>query len=82
MRKTKMANSTRRTKPGRTLVRPPPNVTKLTRKVSTKKRIIVRTVGLAAGLIEGAPSRLAVEIARVVDDGTNLCVARSRRTDA
>ena len=52
------------------------------RKVSTKKRIIARTVGLAAGLIEGAPSRLAVEMGRVVDDGTNLCVARSRRTDA
>jgi hypothetical protein len=32
------------------------------------------TVGLAAGLIEGAPSRLAVEMARVVDDGTNLLV--------
>jgi hypothetical protein len=30
------------------------------------------TVGLPAGLFEGAPSRLAVETARVVDDGTNL----------
>ena len=32
------------------------------------------TVGLAAGLIEGAPLRLAAEIARVVDDGENLHV--------
>ena len=32
------------------------------------------TVGLAAGLIEGAPIRLAAEISRVVDDGNNLHV--------
>jgi NMT1-like family len=32
------------------------------------------TVGLAAGLIEGAPLRLAVEMARVVDDGSNMHV--------
>ena len=32
------------------------------------------TVGVAAGLIEGAPFRLAAEIARVVDDGANLHV--------
>src|SRR5260370_6959302 len=32
------------------------------------------TVGLAAGLIEGAPLRLAAEMARVVDDGANLHV--------
>jgi TRAP-type uncharacterized transport system substrate-binding protein len=32
------------------------------------------TVGLAAGLIEGAPLRLAAEMARVVDDGANLLV--------
>lgn len=32
------------------------------------------TVGLAAGLIEGAPLRLAAEMARVVDDGENLHV--------
>src|SRR3954451_1621145 len=30
------------------------------------------TVGLAGGLIEGTPIRLAAEIARVVDDGDNL----------
>jgi TRAP-type uncharacterized transport system substrate-binding protein len=32
------------------------------------------TVGLAAGLIEGAPLRFAAEISRVVDDGDNLHV--------
>jgi TRAP-type uncharacterized transport system substrate-binding protein len=32
------------------------------------------TLGLAAGLIEGAPLRLASEMARVVDDGENLHV--------
>jgi TRAP-type uncharacterized transport system substrate-binding protein len=30
------------------------------------------TVGIAGGLIEGAPLRLAAEMARVVDDGDNL----------
>jgi ABC-type sugar transport system substrate-binding protein len=39
-----------------------------------QKKINAWTVGLAAGLIEGAPSRPAVEMARVVDDGTNLLV--------
>src|SRR5919112_2706466 len=32
------------------------------------------TVGLAGGLLEGAPIRLAAEIARVVDDGGKLHV--------
>ena len=32
------------------------------------------TIGLAAGRIEGAPLRLASEMARVVDDGANLLV--------
>ena len=32
------------------------------------------TVGLAGGLLEGAPIRLAAEIARVVDDADNLHV--------
>src|SRR6266700_6933609 len=32
------------------------------------------TVGLAGGLLEGAPLRLASEMARVVDDGPNLHV--------
>jgi len=37
-------------------------------------RINAWTVGLAAGRIEGAPLRLASEMARVVDDGDNLHV--------
>jgi TRAP-type uncharacterized transport system substrate-binding protein len=32
------------------------------------------TLGLAAGLIEGAPLRLAAEMSRIVDDGDNLHV--------
>src|SRR4051794_36245212 len=32
------------------------------------------TVGLAGGLLEGAPIRFATEIARTVDDGENLHV--------
>src|SRR6202011_292677 len=39
-----------------------------------QERINAWTVGLAAGLIEGAPIRLAAEMARVVDDGDNLHV--------
>jgi hypothetical protein len=39
-----------------------------------QKEINAWTVGLAAGPIEGAPLRLTVEKARVVDDGTNLLV--------
>src|SRR3984893_1797794 len=39
-----------------------------------QEKINAWTVGLAAGLIEGAPLRLATEMARVVDDGANLLV--------
>ena len=39
-----------------------------------KEKINAWTVGLAGGLIEGAPLRLAAEMARVVDDGPNLHV--------
>src|SRR5216684_4648826 len=39
-----------------------------------QKKINAWTVGLAAGLLEGAPLRLATEMARVVDDGANLHV--------
>src|SRR5258708_10123392 len=39
-----------------------------------QEKINAWTVGLAAGLIEGAPLRLATEMARVVDDGDNLHV--------
>jgi TRAP-type uncharacterized transport system substrate-binding protein len=37
-----------------------------------KERMNAWTVGLAGGLLEGAPIRLAAEIARVVDDGSNM----------
>jgi TRAP-type uncharacterized transport system substrate-binding protein len=39
-----------------------------------KERMNAWTVGLAGGLIEGAPIRFAAEISRVVDDGDNLHV--------
>src|SRR6476619_2589062 len=37
-----------------------------------KDKMNAWTVGLAGGLLEGAPIRLAAEIARVVDDGPNM----------
>jgi TRAP-type uncharacterized transport system substrate-binding protein len=40
--------------------------------VTEQDKINAWTVGLAAGLIEGAPLRLAAEMARVVDDGPNM----------
>ena len=39
-----------------------------------KDKLNAWTVGLAGGLLEGAPIRFATEIARVVDDGENLHV--------
>jgi hypothetical protein len=42
--------------------------------VEQQERINAWTVGLAAGLIEGAPLRLAAEMARVADDGPNMHV--------
>jgi TRAP-type uncharacterized transport system substrate-binding protein len=39
-----------------------------------QEKINAWTIGLAAGRIEGAPLRLASEMARVVDDGANLLV--------
>src|SRR5580692_2803013 len=42
--------------------------------VQQQEKINAWTVGVAAGLIEGAPLRLAAEMARVVDDGDNLHV--------
>jgi TRAP-type uncharacterized transport system substrate-binding protein len=39
-----------------------------------KDKMNAWTVGLAGGLLEGAPIRLAAEISRVVDDGPNLHV--------
>ena len=40
--------------------------------VTEKEKMNAWTVGLAGGLLEGAPIRLAAEMARVVDDGPNL----------
>ena len=39
-----------------------------------KEKMNAWTIGLAGGLLEGAPIRLAAEIARVVDDGPNMLV--------
>jgi TRAP-type uncharacterized transport system substrate-binding protein len=41
---------------------------------ATRAKMNAWTVGLAGGLLEGAPIRLAAEIARVVDDGPNMHV--------
>jgi TRAP-type uncharacterized transport system substrate-binding protein len=53
--------------------RPPPRPLET---ANAKRQDIINawTVGLAGGLLEGAPIRLAAEIARVVDDGDNLHV--------
>jgi TRAP-type uncharacterized transport system substrate-binding protein len=40
--------------------------------MTEKERMNAWTVGLAGGLLEGAPIRLAAEIARAVDDGPNM----------
>ena len=42
--------------------------------MAAKERINAWTVGLAGGLIEGAPLRLAAEIARVVNEKDKLHV--------
>jgi len=42
--------------------------------IERQEKINAWTVGMAAGRIEGAPLRLAAEMARVVDDGDNLHV--------
>jgi len=51
--------------------RPPQRPTATT---NEKEKMNAWTVGLAGGLLEGAPIRLAAEIARVVDDGPNMHV--------
>jgi hypothetical protein len=43
-----------------------------TARTTEKEKMNAWTIGLAGGLLEGAPIRLAAEIARVVDDGPNL----------
>jgi TRAP-type uncharacterized transport system substrate-binding protein len=47
-------------------------VTKM--RVTDRVKMNAWTVGIAGGLLEGAPIRLAAEMARVVDDGDNLQV--------
>lgn len=49
----------------RRMIRPPP---------TEQDKMNAWTVGLAAGLLEGAPLRLGAEMARVVDDGPNMQV--------
>src|SRR6267154_1398186 len=49
--------------------RPPQGVTAGT---TEKEKMNAWTIGLAGGLLEGAPIRLAAEIARVVDDGSDM----------
>ena len=44
----------------------------LTARTTEREKMNAWTVGLAGGLLEGAPIRLAAEIARVVDDGPNM----------
>lgn len=52
---------------------PPPKPQEIA-KAKPKESINAWTVGLAGGLLEGAPIRFASEMARVVDDGDNLHV--------
>jgi TRAP-type uncharacterized transport system substrate-binding protein len=52
----------------------PPPKPQETAKAKPKESINAWTVGLAGGLLEGAPIRFAAEMARVVDDGDNLHV--------
>src|ERR1700686_1933083 len=61
------ANVDAQTKSVRPPQRPPAPTTE-------KDKMNAWTVGLAGGLLEGAPIRLAAEIARVVDDGPNMRV--------
>jgi TRAP-type uncharacterized transport system substrate-binding protein len=52
----------------------PPPKPQETANAKPKEAMNAWTVGLAGGLLEGAPIRLAAEMARVVDDGDNLHV--------
>lgn len=45
-----------------------------TAQATEQEKMNAWTVGMAGGLIEGAPLRLAAEMARIVDDGPNLHV--------
>jgi TRAP-type uncharacterized transport system substrate-binding protein len=63
-----------RTERGRTERPQPAQVRRVSAYEAQQEKINAWTVGLAGGLIEGAPLRLAAEMARVVDDGPNLHV--------
>src|SRR5207248_2104336 len=52
----------------------PPRPLRVMPSAATVEVLNAWTVGLAAGQLEGAPIRFATEIARVVDDDTNLHV--------
>src|SRR5215467_1409195 len=52
----------------------PPPKPQAAKAAKPQEAINAWTVGLAGGLLEGAPIRLAAEMARVVDDGDNLHV--------
>ena len=53
---------------------PPAEVVARRADIAAKERINAWTVGLAGGFIEGAPLRLAAEIARVVNEADKLHV--------
>jgi TRAP-type uncharacterized transport system substrate-binding protein len=53
---------------------PPPKPQDAATAANPREAINAWTVGLAAGLLEGAPIRLAAEMGRVVDDGNNMHV--------
>jgi TRAP-type uncharacterized transport system substrate-binding protein len=53
---------------------PPPKPQDAAANPNPREAINAWTVGLAGGLLEGAPIRLAAEMARVVDDGNNMHV--------
>jgi TRAP-type uncharacterized transport system substrate-binding protein len=54
--------------------RVPQTKEKPTKEKQIKEKVNAWTIGLAGGLLEGAPIRFATEIARVADDGDNLLV--------
>jgi TRAP-type uncharacterized transport system substrate-binding protein len=51
-----------------------PGVQRSQAAIPIKEKLNAWTVGLAGGLLEGAPIRFATEIARVADDGDNMLV--------
>src|ERR1700751_795553 len=52
----------------------PPQKSQEAAAANPREAINAWTVGLAGGLLEGAPIRLAAEMARIVDDGNNMHV--------